>query len=255
MRILVALLTAAVFSVAPALADSPSIGVNVDVVAGGRQKQSSQSTTSLPTIPVPMFFANVPIEHFSIFAEGVPPIGPVSYADGRGATQATKISYMMLEGRWHVPGGRFTLGAGSTLVNQATFYSRFTPVSEQSSRVAGFRLSAQARVENTLRSTTDLSAAFSPSMHGIQHSYFRIPIFQCTSPPPGFAGCRLVTDADDSELASFVDLQMSRGQRFGRYTLHYGLRYINYSAKYPDGIAADRERLIMPFVGMEFAIR
>jgi hypothetical protein len=255
MRILVALLTAAVFSVAPALADSPSVGVNVDVVAGGRQKQSSQNTTSLPTVPVPMFFANVPIKQFSIFAEGVPPIGPVSYADGRGATQATKISYMMLEGRWRLPGGRFTLGVGTTLVNQATFYSRFTPVSEQASRVAGFRLSTRARIENTLRATTDLSAAFSPSMHGIQHSYFRFPRFVCTPVGPHVQRCHGATDADDAELASFVDLQASRGQRFGRYTLHYGLRYINYSAKYPDGIAADRERLIMPFVGLEFAVR
>jgi hypothetical protein len=195
-----------------------------------------------------MFFANVPIRRFAIFAEGVPPIGPVSYADGRGTTQATKISYMTLEGRWHLPGDRFTIGAGSTLVNQATFYSRFDPVSEQSSRVAGFRISAQARVENTLRATTDFTAAFSPSMHGIQHSYFRFPAISCTPTK----GCRTFTSADDSELASFVDLQAAHGRRFGHYTLRYGLRYINYSAKYPDGWAADRERLIMPFVGVEW---
>jgi hypothetical protein len=255
MRIFAALFAAALFSVAPAIADSPSVGVNIDVVAGGKQKQSSQKTTSLPTIAVPMFFANVPIKQFSIFAEGVPPIGPVSYADGRGTTQATKISYLMLEGRWHLPGDRFTIGAGTTLVNQATFYSRFDPVSEQSSRVAGFRISAQARVENTLNAATDISAAFSPSMHGLQHSYLRYATIVCPPPGPTLIHCRVITGADDSELASFVDLQASRAQRFGRYTLRYGLRYINYSAKYPDGIAADRERLIMPFVGMAYAIR
>jgi hypothetical protein len=255
MRPIVALFAAAFFSVAPALADSPSIGVNVDVVAGGKQKQSTSQTTSLPTIPVPMFFANVPIKRFALFAEGVPPIGPVSYADGRGTTQATKISYLTVEGRWRLPGDRFTIGAGSTLVNQATFYSRFDPVSEQSSRVAGFRFSVQARIEQTLRGSTDFIAALSPSMHGLQYSYLRFPAIICTPPPPSFAGCRVVTAADDAELASFVDLQASRGQRFGHSTLHYGLRYINYSAKYPDGRAADRERLIMPFVGMEFSIR
>jgi hypothetical protein len=255
MRILVALFVAALFSVAPAVADSPCVGVNVDVVAGGRQKQSSSRSTSLPTVPVPMFFANVPVKQFSIFAEGVPPIGPVSYADGRGTTQATKISYMMFEGRWRLPGDRFTIGAGSTLVNQATFYSRFDPVTEQSSRVAGFRVSAQARIEQSLLATTDISAAFSPSMHGIQHSYFKFPLFICHRTAPHVAVCKGETDVDDSELASFVDLQALQSRRFGRYTLRYGLRYINYSAKYPDGIAADRERLIMPFVGMEFAIR
>jgi hypothetical protein len=255
MRMVAALFAAALLSVAPALADSPAVGVNVDVVAGGRQQQSSQRSTTLPTVPVPMFFANVPFKRFSVFAEGVPPIGPVSYADGRGATQATKISYMMFEGRWRVPGDRFTIGAGSTLVNQSTYYSRFEPVSEQSSRVAGFRFSASARVENSLHASTDFSVALSPSMHGIQRSYLRFPAIACTAPPFTFGGCRVITDANDAELASFVDLQGSRTQHFGRYALRYGLRYINYSAKYPDGIAADRERLIMPFVGMEFAIR
>lgn len=252
MRVIVALFAAALLNVAPAFADSPSVGVNVDIVAGGRQQQSAQSSTALPTVPVPMFFANVPLKRFSIFAEGVPPIGPISYADGRGTTQATKISYMTLEGQWHLPGDRFSIGAGSTLVNQATFYSRFDPVSEQSSRVAGLRVSAQMRLENTLRGATDFTAAFSPSMHGIQHSYLRYPIVIC---PPTFTACSFVTNADDSELASLVDLQAARAQRFGRYALRYGLRYINYSAKYPDGRAADRERLIMPFVGFEFAIR
>jgi hypothetical protein len=253
MRVIVALFAAALFSVAPAFADSPSVGVNVDVIAGGRQQQSAQKSTSLPTVAVPMFFANVPLKRFSIFAEGVPPIGPISYADGRGTTQATKISYLMVEGRWRVPGDRFTFGVGSTLVNQATFYSRFNPVAEQSSRVAGFRISLQARVQQSLLGTTDFSAAFTPSMHGIQHSYFRYPAIICQ---PAFPRCWAATDLDDSELASFVDLQAARSQNIGRrYALRYGLRYINYSAKYPDGIAADRERLIMPFVGLEFAIR
>jgi hypothetical protein len=243
-------LLAACFSVAPALADSPVVGVNVNAVVG-RQQQSSSRSTALPSVPVPMFTANIPIKRFAIFAEGVPPIGPVSYADGRGSTQATKLSYMAMEARWHVPGERFTFGVGTTLVNQATYYSRFTPIGEQSSRVAGFRFSARALVEHSLRAQTELSAAFSPSMHGIQHSYLRYPAIIC-SPHMGF--CRIIKDHDDAELASLVDIGASRLQRFGRYGLRYGLRYINYSAKYPNGVAADRERLMMPFVGLEFSL-
>jgi hypothetical protein len=254
MRAIVLLSTAALFSVAPALADSPSIGVNVNVVVG-RQKQSSQNSTLLPTVPVPMFSANVPIKRFAIFAEGVPPIGPVSYGDGRGSTQATKISYMTLEGRWRLPGDRFTLGLGSTLVNQATFYSRFAPVTEQSSRVAGFRFSAKSRLENSVFATTELSAAFSPTMHGLQHSYLRFPYYVCPIAFAGYDTCREVSVTDDAELASLVDVQAARTQRYGRYALRYGLRYINYSARYPQGTSADRERLIMPFVGLEVSIR
>lgn len=254
MRVLMALFAAVLFSIAPALADTPAVGMNVDIVAG-RQKQSSQRITSLPTVPVPMFWASIPVKRFTIFAEGVPPIGPVSYADGRGTTQATKISYMTFEGRWNFDGGRFALGAGSTLVNQATYYGFRDPVNEQASRVAGFRVSAAARLEQSLHADTEFRMAFSPSMHGVQRSYLRYPAFVC---PPTFspiAACHVVTDVNDSELASLVDLQAARRQHFGRYALRYGIRYINYSARYPNGNAADRERLVMPFVGMEFSIR
>lgn len=251
MRKFAALVFLALFNAAPALADSPTVGVNVNLILG-RQQQSSSKSTSLPTVPLPAFSAKIPIGRFAISAEGVPPIGPVSYADGRGSTQATKISYMTMEGRFRLPGGRLTFGAGTALVNQATYYSRFTPVSEQSSRVAGFRFSATALLEQSLHAQTQVTAAFSPAMHGVQHSYFRFPRFVCY---PSKKYCRGVTDVDDAESASLVDLQASRVQRFGRYGLRYGLRYINYSAKYPDGFAADRERFVMPFVGMEFSIR
>lgn len=253
MRVVIALLAAALFGVAPALADSPSVGVDADVVAG-RQKQSSQNSTSLPTVPVPMFNANVPLKRFAIFAEGTPPIGPVSYGDGTGSTQATKISYLTFEGRWRISGDRFALGIGSTLVNQATFYSRFGLVDEQSSRVAGLRFSTSARVEDSLSARTELTAAFSPSMHGLQSSYLRFPYYIC--PIYGLlTSCRKITVTEDSEFASLVDLQAVRTQQFGSYALRYGFRYINYSARFPNGAAADRERLVMPFVGMQFSIR
>lgn len=250
MRMLLALLTALFFGVAPALADSPSIGADLNLVIG-RQKQSSQTGTSLPTVPVPMFSLKVPLRRFEIFAEGVPPIGPVAYGDGHGTTQATKISYMALEGRWRFLGDRASIGAGTALVNQATFYSRFGPASEQSSRVAGLRLSARLRLENRLQSTTDFTMAFSPSMHGLQHTFLRFPAFVCY---PKQARCGPVWSVDDAELASLVDVQAARTRRFGRYALRYGVRYINYSARFPNGRPADRERLVMPFAGVVLSL-
>ncbi len=246
-----------------AVADAPSIGVDLNVVVG-RQRQSSQNSTSLPTIPVPMFSVRIPVKRFAIFAEGVPPIGPVSYRDGNGSTQATKINYMLAEARYRLPGDRFAAGIGTTLVNQATFYNRpFVMVTEQSSRVAGFRFSLLAKLENRLNATTEVSIGISPSMHGLQYSHFRFPFEKCPVAPigPGFVGyvqtgpCTAVHGVDDAEYASLVDLRATRGQRFGRYTLRYGLRYINYSARFPDGWAADRERLIMPFAGVEVPLR
>lgn len=240
------------------LADAPSAGVDMNLVLG-RQKQSSQTSTSLPTIAVPMFSIRVPLKRFAIFAEGVPPIGPVAYGDGAGNMQATKISYMLAEARYSLPGDRFEVGVGTTLVNQATFYNRpYAMVNEQSSRVAGFRFSAAVRFENSLRATTELRIGLSPSMHGLQYSHFRYPIEICR-PFPISAGvpaaCTALRGVNDPELASLVDVRATRGQRFGKFTLRYGMRYINYSARFINGAPADRERLVMPFVGLEMPLR
>lgn len=241
-----------------ALADRPSIGVDLNLVLG-RQKQSSQNTTSLPTVPVPMFSIRVPVKRFAVFAEGVPPIGPVSYRDGGGSTQATKISYMLAEARYRLPGDRFAVGLGTTLVNQATYYNRpYAFINEQSSRVAGLRFAFLAKLENRIAATTELSVGVSPSMHGLQYSRFAHPLTACR-PFGGFGAgvgpCIVIRGVNDAEYASLVDVRATRGQRFGRYTLRYGMRYINYSARFPNGSAADRERLVMPFVGLEVPLR
>lgn len=241
-----------------AFADAPSAGVDLNLVIG-HQKQSSQNTATLPNVPVPMFSLRIPVKRFGIFAEGVPPIGPVTYGDGDGNTQATKISYMVGEAQYRLPGDRFTLGLGTTLVNQATYYHRPYPmVDEQSSRVAGFRFSFAAKIENSIGASTELSVGVSPSMHGLQYSRFTYPLTVCRpfpvpfGPPPG---CTKLRGVNDAEYAALVDVRATRAQRFGRYTFRYGVRYINYSARFPNGWAADRERLIMPFAGLEVPLR
>lgn len=247
------LLCLAVLSSSPsfAFADAPSVGVDLNLVIG-HQKQSSQQNTALPNVPVPMFSLRIPEKRFALFAEGVPPIGPVTYGDGASNTQATKISYMLGEAQYRLPGDRFTFGVGTTLVNQATFYNRrYTLVNEQSSRVAGLRFSFAARVENRIGASTELSVGVSPSMHGLQYSRFAYPLKACRP----FRGCTTLRGVDDAEYASLVDVRAARGQRFGRYTLRYGVRYINYSARFPNGWAADRERLVMPFVGLQVPLR
>lgn len=258
-RVLLSLIAALLYaSPSFAFADAPSAGVDLNLVIG-HQKQSSQTSTTLPNVPVPMFSLRIPVKRFAIFAEGVPPIGPVTYGEGGGNTQATKISYMLGEAQYRLPGDRFTVGIGTTLVNQATYYNRpYMMVNEQSSRVAGLRVSLGARLENSLNASTDLSIGLSPSMHGLQYSRFTHPFALCHMPgsmllPP--PRCTLVHGVNDAEYASLVDLRATRGQRFGRLTLRYGLRYINYSARFPNGWAADRERLIMPFAGVQVPLR
>lgn len=240
-----------VFWPASARADSASIDATLNLTSG-RQQQSTSRSTALPNVPIPTVGVRFPFKRFTLAAEGMPPIGPVPY---NGGYEATKLSYLDSELRWRTFDGRFEIGAGTTLINQVTYYDRsvFTP--QQSSRVAGFRMSVSAQLEQTLRARTIFRIAGSPSMHGLQIT--RLALIECHG-GVGFSGgscAKVYREVHDAELASLVDILLSRTQRAGTLGFSYGVRYINYAARFTfRDIAADRERLLMPFAGITVSL-
>ncbi|MGZ3498309.1 MAG: hypothetical protein ACXWNJ_06665 [Vulcanimicrobiaceae bacterium] len=240
-----------VFAVMPvaARADRASVGVSFNWTFGTYQT-GAHDARRLPVLPMPIFEVRVPIRRFEIYAEGLPPIGPVSYSDGLGADQSTKISYGAAELRYAFAGDRYVLGAGATLLNQATFYP-YVPdgpyVSQQSSRVAGFRFSARIRLSAARDRHTDVYVAASPGMHAVQRTVVPLNVDTC------FIRCHpLVLGANDPESASLIDAKLTQTREYGRFTLSYGLRYLNYVAHYPQmkDALADHDRFVMPFLGM-----
>jgi hypothetical protein len=234
-----------------ARAERPTFGISVNL-SSGRQQQSDSRSTALPNVPVPMLSVRVPLKRFVFVAEGLPPIGPVSYNDG---LEATKLSYVAGGLRWRTPDDRFEIGAGTTLVNQSTDYPKSFFLRQQDSRVAGFRVTAQFALENTLAAQTRVRISLSPSMHGLQVSKvlygLKCPGLPPFPTPPG-ACAETFRYVDDAELASLLDAQLSRTQSVGRFGLSYGVRYINYAARFAvNGRQADRERMFMPFVGVD----
>jgi len=179
----------------------------------------------------------------------VPPIGPIQYADGFGGTQSTKLGYFNAVIAWHTPNNRFEFGAGTSILNQITYYSA-SSVTEQASRVTGLRLSARVRVEATSRAVTDLTIAASPSMRGLQNTRLQNPsppILPCPGCLPTYSSVL------DVEAASLVDAMAQRTQRHGSFEFAYGLRYVNYVAHFPAFNApADHDVGFMPFAGVAF---
>lgn len=224
-------------------AASAVVGVNMNLFTGSYQGSRRQSS-SLPVLPVPALTLKVPFSQFNFSVEDVPPIGPVSYGNGFGGMQSTKLAYFTSQLAWHTPKNRFEFGAGTTLINQITFYNSF--ILDQSSRVAGFRMSLRVRMEQSAHGFSDLILATSPAMHGVQNTDFN---FRCAPMVP----CS--SSSTDPEAASLVDVTAQRTQTLGALALLYGVRYLNYVAHFTaTGGPADHDVGLMPFVGFTFGL-
>lgn len=244
----------------PSAADPVSAGITAVLTSG-----SVRETSGATAVPL----------RFEIFAEGVPPIGPVEYgppvARIPGYWHGTKLSYANAVLRYRLSGA-FSVGIGETLYNQQTttgsadsfvahvhtpqgnydetIASRNTHA--DSSRVPGMRyelLSSFSAGGFPIRA----SLAVTPSMHAL----IRTEIFyqQTLSGPLANRSYFDGWGYASPESASEVEAQLSSSRDFGGFTLRYGLRYLNYIARYDGSHAlADRDTLLLPFVGVEHAI-
>jgi hypothetical protein len=236
-------LLCALASPAAFAAEPPSIGVTLNGLLGSYN--TGQGATTLPLVPLPIFEAHVPLGRLSIDAEGLPPIGPISYDDGRGATQATRIGYASAEVHYAFRGDRYAIGMGETLITQATTFPTLF-VRRMSSRVAGFRFSGRIRLQSNRAGHTDLEIGASPRMHAVQRSVAAVSVCGPQGCVPRYFGF------NDPEVASLADVKLTHERPLGRYGLLYGIRYFNYVAHYPAAPRqlADHDRFVMPFVGI-----
>jgi len=258
--VLAGLVAPAIFlcALASARAGETTIGVTLNATVG-THSEDPYSSQRLPLVAAPIFT----IEHtqgpFSLFLEGLPPIGPVGFSDqGPGRSVATKLSMFDGSVRYDVPGGRVWAGIGETVLDQVTYYHRsetyvnpaytdiFTQDQADASRVVGARFEAGAIPWNRGGMRIDLSVAVSPRMHG-RVTKTLTDTFTTTDPS-------LTPDSHTSsygffETASLVDGQARFSVTRSRSTWSAGLRYVNYNAIDQYGYETDRNRLLLPFIG------
>lgn len=212
-------------------ADQTTFGVTLNATTGHHIE--SGATQSVPLLPLPMLQIEHTHRRLKLLLEIVPPIGPIPLAQGNGpsASEDPRVSYLDGQALYGFAHGRFAFGVGETIINQRTLYAPNSYI--QSSRIVGTRYVVRALLHETPGSRLDAMVAFNPSLHGVQFSF--LPW----------------ATQSDPERGSLVDASLRWRVPFKRYTLAYGLRYINYTAAYSDGgNLADRNHLFMPFVGL-----
>jgi hypothetical protein len=262
-----AVIAAALFSwTAAAACAEPvetSFSLTVNALNGTHQVNGGQSD-KLAFAPLPLGELTLRRGAESLRVEGLPPV-TFGYSNRGDGAMTTRLSIVNATLRHTFPGGWFA-GVGQTVYNQFTSYGSgkgnfvyqrgFDSFSidgneAQYSRVTGARFEL-GRGFTLGPEHLDVSASVNPRMHGVQ--YTRIPTFNriCTGPRASLTCTQIVETFSDPENAAQVDLAARFSHRLSKHgALLYGLRYLNYSARYDDfpGQLADRNVGFAPQLG------
>jgi len=266
-RVLIALVALSFLLPYPADADRPSIGITLNAAIGTHVESSG--TAQIPLAPVPIFSLQIPVKRFSIRAEMLPPFGPIAFHDGPLNLHSTKLGYASGAIFYAIPGTGTRFGIGATLINQQTGYGQSSTipilafpsgspagtltldeVQTNRSRVAGARFALVQQVTRSPKGSIDFAIAVSPGMHA---TIYKDIVYTNSLSIGSYAHRdRFGISGTAPETASLVDMQIESRHRFNRLTFTYGLRYINYAAGFDRGGGlADRNRLVLPFAGLE----
>lgn len=268
----VAVLTTAVFSwSATAACAEPvetTLSVTVNALSGSHQVNGGHSD-QLNFVPLPLGELIVRRSSESIRIEGLPPVTfGFRFGSAGDRVDSTRLSIVNATYR-HAFGGGWFAGAGETIYNQFTTYApvhgfvfdRFGAAESidgseaQYSRVTGMRLEA-GRALTRGRERIEYSIAVNPRLRGVQYTEIPTSSFVCSGTPSPVCRQRIDSFADP-ENASQVDLAVRAGHRVSKHgELLYGLRYLNYTAKYANfpGQLADRNVGFAPVLGYRWTL-
>jgi len=265
--VLAGLLAPAVFlcALASARAGETTVGVTLNPTIGAHSEGPNDRQT-LPIIPAPIFSLEYKTGRLAFFFEGLPPIGPVAF-NGTSLSHATGTKISLFDGaaRYALPNSRVWIGLGETVINQATTYRTIsaggsviqppdptaypvTNVFDQRdvSRVVGARFEVGANLWKRAGQRLDILVAASPNMHARLDRWLSSTY---VSNAPGWSTPHSEYSVTVAEQASLVDGQVRWSLTRGRSIWSLGLRYVNHIARFDNGNLADRNSLVLPFVG------
>jgi len=157
--------------------------------------------------------------------EGIPNIATANVNSGNQAVTAT-IGVFAGSARFRLDrAGRYWLGAGTELLSQTTPLRGLGQLF--SSRLAGSRYEFATTLPLSPNHFIETDFAGAPSLSGNIHE---VTFFQ-----NGFQ-----VRVSGVETASMMDLSGAYGIRSGRFEYLFGLRSINFAAKFANGSEADR---------------
>lgn len=251
-RVWVVLFLLAVAAPACARAGETTVGIAITGTHGTHRESGGAATA--PLVPAPVVALSHRFKRFEFQAEGLPPVGPIPVSNNGLGMQSIALSYVDGTVRYWNSSQTFAVGLGETLYNQRSkFLDVQTPyVQEHStnfSRVAGARYEVAARVPLAGRNLVQAQFALNPAMHG------RF-IFQVDERWLSNHGWREndFTQPPQWERGSQVDADVRVTHSFGTFAVSYGLRYLNYTAKFttrPVDRFADSNSFLMPYIAIE----
>jgi len=254
-----ALWVCALLSPLPAAADPVDVhaGVTLDFLDG--KHESGGGSARLTFVPLPLVDADVRYERTAIHVEGLPSVTFGYGSDSLEGASATRLSILNTSLRQYVTPSLF-LGVGQTVYNQRTYYdltAQTTPLRtlSQESRVTGLRF--EAGLDRTFSPSTRarLVIAVNPVMHGLQYSTIAIAGRSCSVINGSALPACPTSELTDPERSAQADVSISFTRRMRAGELVYGLRYLDYVARYSeagtaaDGALADRNVGFMPLLG------
>jgi hypothetical protein len=218
------------------------------------------ASTAITGLPAPLLFVKQRIRRVEIYAEGLSTLGQIDFKNPVPASpQSTNLSYLRGSLRYYSANGRYYAGIGAVDINQRTLYVPTTTTlsgyvgtgtETDASHLAGARYEIGAaipfrktRVAVNFSVVPNLQAALTQALIGAA-----VPILN-TGVPFTFD-----TSQTAPERGSEVDMSVSLEHTFRHSVLGYGVRNINYSAKFANGNLADRNVFLIPFVSLAWRL-
>lgn len=159
-----------------------------------------------------------------VHIEGIPPVSLPQKASAYYGQATPQLSLINGAARFAVdPQAHFWLGAGETVINQRTPLPNLSQV--VTSRLAGPRIELMYRRELTASRFVEAVFGAAPHLTGSDHYTYSIPH----------------PEVDKPEAAAEEDAMLAYGIAYEDSQLLFGLRSINFSARYVlTGAAGDR---------------
>lgn len=250
----VVLVLAVTFSASDVARADTEIGLTSALFFGRHIEEGT--STAIEGLPAPLVFVKQRTRRVELFAEGLASLGQIAYKDPVPSAPAwTTLSYLRATLRYYTANGRYYAGIGAVDIYQKTGYIPTTTTisgyvgtgtETDSSHLSGTRYEVgaalpfrSARVLVNFSAVPNLQASLTQALVGSA-----VPIL--------YAGVPFTFDSSGTvpEHGSLIDMGVMLERTFKHYSLGYGLRNINYSAKFPNGRLADRNVFLIPNVNL-----
>jgi hypothetical protein len=255
---LIVLVLAAVFTMTgPAAADT-QVGITGALFFGRHIEEGS--STSIAGLPAPLLFVKQRTGRVEVFVEGLASLGQLTYKNPAPSAPAfTTLSYLRGTLRYYTKNGRYYAGLGAIDIYQKTGYIPTTTT------ISGYVGTGTETDESHLSGARyEVGADLPVPSSRLQLNFSAVPNLRASltqglvgnAVPILFAGVPFSFDTSQTvpERGSEIDMSATLERTFKHYFLSYGLRNINYSAKFSNGNLADRNVFIIPFVNLAWHI-